>query len=75
MSNLLKAIHRIHSSAARTRPAVEDRYSLNCDYYTKSFSSISELIEDCQSSGMDPNYEVLKNGKPTGEILFDLMEI
>lgn len=52
-----------------------DSYSLDSSYYTKSFGSINALIEDVQSSGMDPNYEVLKNGKRTGETLFDLMEI
>ena len=76
MSNLLKAVHRIHSSAHRHKPAVQtDSYSLDSSYYTKSFGSISALIEDVQSSGMDPNTEVLKNGKLTGEKLFDLMEI
>ena len=52
-----------------------DSYSLDSSYYTKSFGSIDALIEDVQSSGMDPNAEVLKNGKRTGEKLFDLMEI
>ena len=44
-------------------------YSLNCSYYTKEFSSIPELIEDVIFSGMDPNYEVTKNGKKIGEDL------
>lgn len=42
-------------------------WSLNCDYYTKEFSSLSELLEDILSSGMDPNYEITKDGKGTGE--------
>lgn len=48
-------------------------YSLNCNYYTKSFKSIDELISDVLSSGMDPNYEITHNGKPTGELLIDLI--
>lgn len=42
-------------------------WSLNCDYYTKEFSTLSELLEDILSSGMDPNYEITKDGKGTGE--------
>jgi len=48
-------------------------YSLNCNYYTKSFKSIDELISDVLSSGVDPNYEITRNGKPTGELLIDLI--
>jgi hypothetical protein len=48
-------------------------YSLDCSYYTKEFTTIDELIEDVLSSGMDPNYEITRDGKLTGEILFDLM--
>lgn len=48
-------------------------YSLDCSYYTKEFTTIEELIEDVLSSGMDPNYEITRDGKLTGEILFDLM--
>jgi hypothetical protein len=48
-------------------------YSLNCNYYTKSFKSIDELIGDVLSSGVDPNYEITRNGKSTGELLIDLI--
>ena len=46
-------------------------YTLDCSYYHKEFSSIQELVEAVIQDGMDPNYEILKNGKPTGEILWD----
>ena len=46
-------------------------YTLDCSYYEKSFNSIPALIEDVLSSGMDPNYEILRNGKKTGENLID----
>jgi len=48
-------------------------YSLDCSYYTRKFNTLNELIDDAISSGMDPNYEILRNGVHTGEILFDLM--
>lgn len=48
-------------------------YSLNCSYYTKSFNTIDELITDIMLSGMDPNYEITRNGKKTGTIAIDLI--
>lgn len=50
-------------------------YSLNCTYYTKEFHTVDELINDIMESGMDPNYEITFNGKPTGEIAFDLIQM
>ena len=35
-------------------------YGLNCSYYTKTFSTIGQLVDDILSSGMDPNYEITK---------------
>jgi len=48
-------------------------YSLDCSYYTESFDTIDQLIDDVVSSGMDPNYEITRNGIPTGEELIDLI--
>ncbi len=48
-------------------------YSLDCKYYTKKFNTITELLDDIMSSGMDPNYEITRNGKPTGEQAIDLI--
>jgi len=48
-------------------------YSLNCNYYNDSFTTIEALIQHVLSSGMDPNYEITKNGRPTGELLIDLI--
>lgn len=50
-------------------------YSLDCDYYYKEFNTINELIEDVLMSGMDPNYEITKNGKKTGEYMIDLIQM
>ena len=51
-------------------------YTLDCDYYTKSFSTLNELLNDIMDSGMDPNYpiKILKNNIPTGETAWDLLE-
>jgi hypothetical protein len=46
-------------------------YSLNCSYYTKQFSTLNELINDITISGMDPNYEITRNGKGIGEEAID----
>jgi hypothetical protein len=48
-------------------------YSLNCSYYDKEFSSINALLDDIMSSGMDPNYEITKDGKSIGETAWDLI--
>ena len=48
-------------------------YSLDCVYYTKTFSTLDQLIDDVISSGMDPNYEITRNGKGTGEMAADLL--
>ena len=52
---------------------LNDFYSLDCSYYNKEFNSIDELIDDIASSGMDPNYEITKNGKGIGEQAIELM--
>jgi hypothetical protein len=49
-------------------------YTLDCSYYTKSFVTIDELINDVMISGMDPNYPILHNGYPTGEMAIDLIQ-
>ena len=48
-------------------------YSLKCNYYQKEFNTIDELIQDVILSGMDPNYEITKNGKGIGEELIDFV--
>ena len=49
-------------------------YSLKCKYYTKEFKSIDELIDDVINSGMDPNYEITRDGKGIGERAIDLIQ-
>ena len=48
-------------------------YSLDCDYYTAEFPTLGDLIAHIMISGMDPNYEITRNGKCTGERLIDLL--
>ena len=49
-------------------------YSLDCKYYQKKFNTVTELLEDVVSSGMDPNYEIPRNGRGTGEMIIDLIQ-
>jgi hypothetical protein len=48
-------------------------YSLNCDYFVEEFSSIEKLLYYVEQVGMDPNYEITRNGKCTGEYASDLV--
>ena len=48
-------------------------YSLDCSYYSKTFDSVDELVNDVITSGMDPNYEITRNGIPTGEEVIELI--
>jgi hypothetical protein len=49
-------------------------YSLNCNYFVEEFSSLDELINYVMQVGMDPNYEITRNGKLTGEMVIDLIQ-
>jgi len=49
-------------------------YGLDCNYYDRVFSTIDELIADVMQSGMDPNYEITRDGQPTGEMAIDLIQ-
>ena len=42
-------------------------YSLNCEYFNEEFKSVSDLLDHILQTGMDPNYEITKNGKGTRE--------
>lgn len=48
-------------------------YSLDCDYFVEEFDTIERLLYYVEQVGMDPNYEITRNGKGTGEWLIDLM--
>jgi hypothetical protein len=48
-------------------------YSLNCNYFVEEFSTIEKLMYYVEQVGMDPNYEITCNGKPTGEYLSELI--
>jgi hypothetical protein len=52
---------------------IRDMYSLNCDYFVEEFSSLEKLLYYVMQVGMDPNYEITRNGKGTGEMLSDLI--
>ena len=46
-------------------------YSLNCEWYPYAFSTISELIYNIMDNGMDPNYEITRDGVGIGEMAID----
>jgi hypothetical protein len=50
-------------------------YSLDCNYYQAEFNTIGELISHIMISGMDPNYEITKNGIGIGEQAIDLIQM
>jgi hypothetical protein len=50
-------------------------YSLDCPYYDRVFDTLDELINNVIETGMDPNYEITKNGNNTGEELVNLIII
>ena len=49
-------------------------YSLDCDYFVEEFDTIERLLYYVEQVGMDPNYEITRNGKGTGEWLIDLIK-
>ena len=49
------------------------RYSLDCTYWNQSFDTIEELTQAVLEQGMDPNYEILDEGRGIGETAFDHM--
>ena len=46
-------------------------YSLKCDYYGAEFTCIGDLIAHIMVSGMDPDYEITRDGKSIGEKAID----
>jgi hypothetical protein len=49
-------------------------YSLDCSYFDKEFERLDELVVYCYLHGMDPNYEITKNGVGTGELLENFIQ-
>jgi hypothetical protein len=50
-----------------------NKYSLDCSYFNDEFDTAQELVQYVIECGMDPNYEILVNGKSTGEFVSDLI--
>ena len=48
-------------------------WSLKCKYYTKTFNTLNELMDDVMISGMDPNYMITRDGKSIGERAINLI--
>ena len=49
-------------------------YSLKCDYYRAEFTCIGDLIAHIMISGMDPDYEITRDGKSIGEKAIDYIQ-
>ena len=49
-------------------------YSLDCSYFDREFHTINELIFHIINFGCDPNYEITKDGKGTGEQATDYIQ-
>jgi hypothetical protein len=50
-------------------------YSLDCSYFEEEFNTLDELIYYVEQVGMDPNYEIIRDGKLTGETAFKAEKI
>ncbi len=50
-------------------------YSLDCSYFTKTFPTICDLIEYIIVYGIDPNYEITKDGIGIGEMAIDFIQM
>lgn len=46
-------------------------YGLDCSYFTETFPTLNMLLDTLLEKGMDPNYEITKNGEGTGETAWD----
>jgi hypothetical protein len=49
-------------------------YSLDCSYFVEEFATLQELIYYVIECGMDPNYEITRDGKGTGEQAIELIQ-
>ena len=73
LSNQRTKKHKIEIVYFSINKKRKKMYSLNCNYFVEEFSSIDELINYAIQVGMDPNYEITRNGKLTGEMLIELI--
>lgn len=48
-------------------------YGLDCNYFDKVFKTLQELLDYIVESGMDPNYEITKDGRGIGETAWDVI--
>tara|TARA_R110001592_G_scaffold8840_1_gene47868 strand:- start:305 stop:460 length:156 start_codon:yes stop_codon:yes gene_type:complete len=49
-------------------------YSLDVGYFVEKFDTIEELIDYVVQCGMDPNHEITRNGRLTGELAIELIQ-
>ena len=49
-------------------------YSLDCELFAWEFNSIEALMSYVIENGVDPNYNITRNGKVTRELLAELIQ-
>ena len=49
-------------------------YSLDVGYFVEKFDTIEELIAYVVQCVMDPNHEITRDGRPTGELAIELIQ-
>ena len=50
-------------------------YKLECSYFQDAFPTLEELIDHVLTTGMDPGYHVLRNGKRIGMKLEEFLDL
>lgn len=48
-------------------------YSLDCPHYTRTFSTLDDLLRDIIMTGTDPDYEITVNGEGIGQIAVEFL--
>jgi hypothetical protein len=52
-----------------------ETWSLDCPYYHRPFPTLSALLQDIVQSGMDSDYPITLNGRPTGDTAKDYLGV
>jgi hypothetical protein len=53
---------------------MDTKYGIEDPNFTQQFDTLQELIDAVIETGADPNWRLTRNGKPTPELLIDLIQ-
>jgi hypothetical protein len=53
---------------------MDTKYGIEDPNFTQQFDTLQELIDAVIETGADPNWRLTCNGKPTPELLIDLIQ-